>query len=237
MIAHLAAHLALRNRALSLTVATTGSASIAATATGFMRTTGSFLSDGFAVGMEVVSSGFSTSANNGNGVITSVTATVMLVSMFVVAVSNGVTTVTRPATVVEAEASGRTIAARLPSRRAFENNDFTRLSSIPFIEEDYVPATSSLSGTKNGGLVEETGLYVIRWYGLSGVGVSALRSSVDALKLLFAPGTNLTAGSHTVRVRTDTATQTGQILPIEGGWSVLTLTVPWWALSNNAIAA
>jgi hypothetical protein len=57
--------LALRGRVLTLSVATTGTTSLAATATGYTRAAGSFVTDGFKPGMEVLAAGFATSGNNG----------------------------------------------------------------------------------------------------------------------------------------------------------------------------
>ena len=73
MIDHLAALLALRGRALTLSVATTGSTSLSATTTGYARAAGSFITDGLVVGAEITASGFTTPANNGQGVVTAVT--------------------------------------------------------------------------------------------------------------------------------------------------------------------
>lgn len=233
----LAVHLALRNRALGLTVATTGSTTLAATTTGFTRTAGSFVTDGFAVGMEVVSSGFTASADNMTGVVTSVVAATMLVTPYVVTITNDVATVTHPALVAEGAASARTIRARFPARFATENATFIPVADIPYAEEDFVPATSTVfsAPASNGEMVQD-GLYIIKWYGLSGKGTAALRKSVDALKALFSPGTKLTAGSHTVRMSTEKAAETGQIIPLTNGWSVLILTAYWQVYSNNTIA-
>lgn len=220
MLDLLATHLALRNRALTLSVCTTGSQSLSATATGYARAAGSFITDGFVVGQEILTTGF---AANGYHVLTGVTALALTVADTVA---------------VEGAAGGRTISVGLPVLRAFENTTFTPTVGRPYFEEDFVPATNSLvTLPAAGGIVMETGLYVAKWYGLSNVGISALRKSVDALKLLFAPGTRLTAGSNTVRVRSDTAVRTGQIIPLDGGWSVLTLTIPWQSETINQVAA
>lgn len=237
MIDHDATHLALRNRALSVVVCTTGAQALSATATGFARSIGSFLADGFKVGMEIASSGFTTPANNGVGVISFVSATSMLVSMFVVTITNGAQSVTRPPTVVEAEAAGRTITVRAPSMRAFEGVAFTKAATIPYFDEDYVPAIASLlTATAQNGVIRENGLYVAKWYGVPGVGSSALRKSVDALKALFAPGTILVAGSNVVHIGAAPGPQSGQIIPLDG-WAALTLRIPWWVLSTNLVAA
>ena len=58
---------------------TTGSATIAVIPTGFVRTGGSFIADGFAAGMPVTSSGFTNPDNNGTFFVTRVTADSLLV--------------------------------------------------------------------------------------------------------------------------------------------------------------
>jgi hypothetical protein len=58
--------------------ATTGTTTISATATGFSRASGSFLTNGFAVGQTVTSSGFAGSGFNGKSIITAVTALTMI---------------------------------------------------------------------------------------------------------------------------------------------------------------
>ena len=77
---------------------TTGSTSLSATATGYERAAGSFLTSGFKVGQQITASGFTTAANNGRSTITAVTATTLTV-----------TKSTPP--VAEAAATGRTIIA------------------------------------------------------------------------------------------------------------------------------
>lgn len=220
-----AATLSLRNRALGLVVATTGSTDLSATATGYHRAAGSFVTDGFLPGMEFTPTGF---AANTVDIITSVTATDIA---------------TKYARAVEAVASGRTLSVGLPLLRAFENYPLTPVSGRPYIEEEFVPGGSTTTGVPaNGAFTEETGLYVIKWYGLinlgiiPGLGISTLRKQVDALKSLFAPGTTFTAGSNIVRVRRDHGPYTGQIIPLTG-WAALVLTVPWHAYSTNQIAA
>jgi hypothetical protein len=73
---------------------TTGSIALSATATGYDRSTGDFVADGFIPGMWITASGFGTAANNGRSLITAVTATSLTVSK-------------TPVTVVEAQAVGR----------------------------------------------------------------------------------------------------------------------------------
>lgn len=57
----------------------TGLGSLAATATGFSRTTGSFLTDGFAVGQQITGNRFGNAANNTRSTIIGVTATTLTI--------------------------------------------------------------------------------------------------------------------------------------------------------------
>lgn len=75
---------------------TTGSASLSATATGYARAAGSFITNGIQVGDEITASGFATAANNGRSVVIAVTATTIDVT------KTGGTT-------AEAAATGRTL--------------------------------------------------------------------------------------------------------------------------------
>jgi hypothetical protein len=90
--------------ATELTVAaTTGSAELAATTAGYTRSAGSFLTDGFYIGMPVAASGFTSAANNGTSTVTNVTATTLTVAK-------------TPATVAEAAATGRTVTRATPNK-------------------------------------------------------------------------------------------------------------------------
>jgi len=217
------AQLALRARALTLSVCTTGSTSLARTTTGYTRAAGSFVTDGFAVGMELLEAGFPTNAYR---VVTNVAAGTLTVAGTLTA---------------SGAAGSRSLTVGLPEGRAWDNAVFTPIAGRPYLEEDMVPATSSLVTfrSQGSGSVEETGLYLFRWYGLPGTGLSALRKSVGALKALFAPGQGFTlSDGSVVRVRVDIGPYAGKIIPLEGGgWSVCTLTIPWSARSTNVIAA
>ena len=220
MIDLLACHLALRTRALTAVAATTGTATLSATTTGYARASGSFVTDGFSVGMEITPTGFTT---NTVDVLTGVTA---------------LTLTTANARSAEASAGSRSIVCGVPAIRAYENISLTPTPGRPYIEEEFVPATMTLvAGPASGGFLEETGLYVVKIFGVSGVGVSAIRKYAEAIKALFTPGTNITAGSNVVRVRGDTSTQTGQLIPLTSGWTAITITIPWRSYSTNLVAA
>ncbi len=82
---------------------TTGSITMGATSTGYVRTTGSFMADGFVVGQSIVASGFAETENNGTSVISAMTATTLTVTK-------------SPQTITENPASGRTIASATARR-------------------------------------------------------------------------------------------------------------------------
>lgn len=220
MIDQVSALLALRARMLTTVVATTGSTTLSATATGYTRASGSFVADGFSVGMEIVPAGF---AANPVEVVQFVSAT----------------TITTGSHAAQTAGAGRSLTAGIPALRAYENVTIIPMSGRPYIEESFVPATSSIQTfPANGGQVEETGLYVIRWFGISGAGTSGIRKAVGALKSRFAPGTAWTlADGSVLRIRGDVGPSAGQLIRIDGGWTALTLTIPWRARSRNAVAA
>jgi hypothetical protein len=233
MISRTAGALACRTRALGTTVVTTGAIALTATTTGYVRESGSFITDGFAPGMEITSvTGSLVAANlqatTAQGrVITAVTATLLTCA--------GCATEATPFT--------GTIVVGIPFKRAFENVAFTPAGGFSYVEDEFIPATSGLKGMKNGGLLVETGLYVFKLYGLSGYGRTAIDAAIDAIKTRFAIGTQLTAGSLTLAVgdvdgnTTQRGPYAGQLIPQGDGRTVCVLTVPWYVLSINAIAA
>lgn len=232
------AQLPMRARLIATTVCTTGSTTLSATTTGYARASGSFVTDGFSVGMEVTASGFSTAGNNGTGVITMVSALAMSVTKTALSTTTDgkPTIIAGTATATEAAAAARTILARPPQLRAYDNVPVVPTVGSPYLEEDFIPATNTLrSFPANGGVVEETGLYVLKIFGISGTGISSIRKVVNVIKAQFSSGTTFSSG--VVRVRNDPGPYAGQITPIDGGWSYVVLTIPWRATSTNAVAA
>lgn len=224
---HTEVQLAFRARLTTLAVATTGSVSLSATATGYARSAGDFDADKLRPGMEVVASGFATPANNGVHVITQVTPLALTIL-------GGL--------VPEAEGAGRVLAAGLPSRRVFENVAVpggVAVAEYPYIMERYVPARRGmLCGPYNGGDVEVQGVYEVLWFGVENRGLSAITESADRVVDLFKPGTILTLASGiVVRVRGgmggDFSSERGQLIPGEAGWVFCTITIPWRARYTN----
>lgn len=223
MIDKTALHYALRARATGTTIATTGTMDLEATTSGYIRASGSFVTDGFQPGMEVLPAGFAT---NTRDIITGVAALTLTV---------------KTSRAAETSASGRSLTVGFPVQRAWENERFTRGANRPYVEEDFVPATHEIiTFPAATGRAEETGLYVIRVYGIHAYGINAMRKTVDAILARFTPGTTLSVTSADVRIRgtarNEPGPQSGQILR-DGEWSVCSIRIPWLASTANAIAA
>lgn len=214
---HLATQLALRGHLLTLSVCTTGDTSLAAVTAGYTRTSGSFLTDGFAVGMEVTPVGF---ASNPTGVVVNVSALAL-------GIAGG--------RVADAEAASRSLTVGLPSARGWENVALEPTAGVPYIEEQYVPGSAALRSMPAAyGTLEDRGLYVVAWYGQEGAGLADLSRCSAAVLALFKPGTAFTIGTDTVvRVLEDPAPWRGQIRQDSPGWAVVVITVPWRAFSIN----
>jgi hypothetical protein len=219
VISHAAIQLALRAKAVTLSVCTTGSISLSATTTGYARPNGSFVTDGFAVGMEVTPSGFAT---NTVDVITAVDALTMT---------------TKNARAAEVQAAGRTILVTLPSRRAWENLALTTVvPMVPYVEEQYVPGPSVVDTVGASALITAEPLYVLNLFLVPNTDLLAARRYGDALLSLFAPRTTIALSSGDVlRVRDDTNPVLGQLRQLTSGFAVMPLSVPLRCFTTNAI--
>lgn len=126
------ARIALQGQLLTAVFATTGVvADLSATSTKFVRTAGSFITDGFEVGMEISATGF-IAANNAAHVIKSRTA----LEIEIVGTLNA-----------QAVAASRSIIAGIPVSRAWDNidpHDTWAPGTRPRIADRFVPATAIL---------------------------------------------------------------------------------------------
>lgn len=123
----------------------------------------------------------------------------------------------------------------LPASREWENVEFRPTPGVPYVEEDYVPATSTLLGLFKGGTIEDTALYVFRWYDVAGRGTAAINTGISALLARFAPGTAIVAGDGSiVRVRGDVAPTRSQITNPAPGWAMSAVTIPVRVYTQNA---
>jgi hypothetical protein len=217
VISEVEMQLALRAKALTLSVATTGTMTLAATTTGYARTTGSFLTDGFAAGMEVVPVGF---ASNTPRVITAVSALAITVNATLTA---------------EAAAGSRSLTVGLPSQRAWENVAYQPTAGVPWVREEFIPGPTQQVTVGPYGELEATPMYALYVNVPAETGLTAKRY-VDALRRLFAPRTPITvATGETLRVRADTGPYAGQLQQSQPGFAVQPITIPLRLRSANVI--
>lgn len=218
MINHTAALLALRTKLLALSVATTGSTTLSATSTGYARSSGSFVTDGFRTGMEVTGTSFSNAANNTAKTITEVTALAITAS--------GCTT----------EAAGtRTLTVNLPSDRRWTNVHLKPTTGKPYFEEQYLPGPMDRITLGATSVLEVLPQYLIRISAPSNVGIDGLFGYADALLTHFAPNTSITLTGSTLKVRGDVAPYAGQVTQTEPGFAAVLVTVPLRLRTANSI--
>lgn len=200
---------AMRARLLTLSVCTTGTATLSATATGYARTVGSFLADGLAAGMEITPAGYAT---NTVDTITAVTA---------------LTLTTRNTRAAESAASGRTISVGLPAGRAFENQKYTPVVNTPYVEEQYIPGPEFVTTDSYAGQLEMRPMYSPRIYVPANTGIGADGQYADAIRRHFAPGTLLLLSSGEMLEVRDAAFCGQRAQNATGGWSTIPITIPF----------
>jgi len=190
---------------------------LAATATGYTRASGSgsFLTDGFAVGMDVTPTGFTQTTP----------ATITSVSALAMTVRGG-----RTAQMV----GTASLTSGLPVLIGYENISITPTTDTPYCVEEYLPGALAKVTVGAFGELEATPLYVLRLLYPQHTGMTALRRTSDALLTLFAPGTPLTVGSDIARVRSDLAPFPSPITQTEDGWASCTVTIPLRLRTNNS---
>lgn len=190
---------------------------LAATTTGFTRNTGSFLTDGFRVGMEVTPTGFTSSTV---GTIQAVTALSMTV------------TGTRTA---DSASGGRTLAVNLPASAAWLNVPHEPTAQTPWVEEQYLPGSAEQWTVTTTGLLEVLPQYALTLYLPTGGDASAAFAYADAMLDHFAPGTPLTLADGTdLRVRARPAPYPSPLQVVDGAWAALTVTVPLRHITPNS---
>ena len=128
-------------------------------------------------------------------------------------------------------------ALPLSPDRVYGNTSYQPTQGHEYIEEDYVPATSTLKGMVQNGLVEDTGLYIIRWYGVANTGEKDLNDKIDSLLALFPAGSYIPLADNSglvVRVRGDHAPYRGQARQAKPGFVLVVATIPYRVLSINS---
>lgn len=178
---HLDLRAAFRQRLLSVVLADTGAVTLAVAGSTYTRSSGSFLADGFAVGDEVVASGFTTAANNGRAVITALSSTVMTVDRALTA---------------EGAAAGRRVVAGLPQGREWEGTEFIPQTGQPWVRERFRPLVSQPRALGAGGTVQHTMTGNLSLFYPARRGTLAVERMAGAVLDLFAPGTALAYGGN-----------------------------------------
>lgn len=210
-------HLALRAHALAVVVCTTGLTTLAATTTGYTRAAGSFVTDGFMIGMEVTPTGFTETTP---GVITYVSATDMYISGGRTAQSAG---------------ANRSLAVNMPSIRLFENAEPMengvvlpdRVVGRWWWREEFAPSSQRLTTNSPHGVTESTGLYLITLGAVAGCDSIAIRRCCDAVVDAFPPTLGFTLpDGRKARIRGEVAPWAGQATN-RGAWAASLITIPW----------
>lgn len=218
MINHGAMRLAMRAKLVTLVVCSTGAVQLSATATGYARAVGSFLTDGFLVGMELAGLGFVAGANNAPHTITAVDAL----------------TITCANTVVEV-VGARTLTVGLPSTVALENSALAAGTRVPYWEEQYIPGPEARGSIGPNARLIATPMFAPRVYVPANTGAYAADAYADAIKALFPPGLALPAlaNGDVLKVRGDVAPFRGQLMQGEPGFCCVPVTIPFRC--NNAV--
>jgi hypothetical protein len=206
----------------TLMVATTGAIAMAATATGYTRTTGSFLDDGFAAGMEITPSGFTSNPVD----------TIKLVSATVI------TTVS--ARSAQASGAGRTLSVLRPSRVLEENEALEAEPFHPYLEEQYLPGPSALPTIGPNGIATLEPQYSPRIFVPKGWGKTAAVRYADATLALFPMKLRITLPTGTpndaCRVRGDVGPFRSQLLQnSKGTHATIATTIPLRVFTINPI--
>lgn len=215
----------LRARLMTLVVAATGPTTLAASASGgafggsaFTRPAGSFITDGFRVGMEVVPTGFPVNVRT---TITSLSASVMTVKDLLA---------------TSAAAAGRSLTVGVPHDVAWENITFDSTTGRPYMEEQYISGSGVRVSASPQGKLSYTPTYVINTYVPGGVGGSADALYVDALRDLFMPDTAMPlANGDILKVRSDVVPYRGQRNFSVAGWVAAPFTIPLRVQTYNSI--
>lgn len=121
--------------------------------------------------------------------------------------------------------------SELPAARAWENKKYEP-THVEYIADEFVPATNTLRGSAVGGLIERTGLYIVKVFGLADSGITAIRAIASAILAAFPIGPNggwvhWFANGDKLFLRNELGPWAGQLLPLDNGLTVCTVTVPY----------
>lgn len=213
---HVAGREAFRQRALSLVVATSGATTLGADSSGYTRAAGSFVTDGFAAGMEVVGTGFPGSAG--------AAAMIETVSALAMTITGGRT--------VTAPAGSRTLSVGLPADRRWQGTQ-TPISTVtatrPAFLDQWVPGV-----VEDPSFPADTGFYALTWQGISNKGIVAMFRQMQALRDLFPTGYKALINGYLLHVTGMPAPSFTQPVTLVNGYDMSTLRIPWRVFSARA---
>lgn len=226
MLDHNAVKTAMRTRLLAIVVCGTGVMDLRATATGFARQAGSFITDGFAPGMELVPAGF---ADNAVAVVQRVTA----LELF-----------TAASRTAQAIGPNRSLTVGLPLVRVWENleardgnvpTDQGAIPGRPFMDEQYVrgPVVQQTIGSK--GRLLGTPMYLPRINVPNGTGDQAASKYVDAILAAFPPTDVIAIAGGSIHIGGNPAPFAGQLLKNGNEHHGVLCSIPLRAYSLNTI--
>ena len=206
----------MRAHLLTLVVATTGSASLAATKDGFTRTTGSFQDNGFSAGMELVPAGFNSTLNK--------PWIVENVDDLMVTIVGGL-----PSTA--SADTGRSLSVGLPRDIQWHGTQTpvtTNPATRPRLIEQWVPGA-----VEDTGAMVDTGLYALTWNALANKGLMTTLRQMSALRNHFPPGLTFEVDDDLLRVTGSPAPSFTQPITTDNGYESSTLRIPWRVMTTN----
>lgn len=214
-----AAKLGIRARVLATVVASTGSITLTATTSGYTRDAGSFITDGFVVGLEVTPLGFSA---NTVDVIDSVT---------------DLTITTKRARAAQASGAGRSLTAYLPQTHALNGDTVQLRPGYPAWREEFVPAPpETITMSPNGGRTNDSGLYFATLILGQEYGDLAMDAMTSAILARFTSGTQIAADDAVLWVPWRNGASPGQLKPYDTpGVNYQQIRIPWNAQSRAAV--
>jgi hypothetical protein len=202
----------------TLEVCTTGSTTLEQTATGYSRASGSFVTDGFRIGMEVTPTGFTDTTKR----------TISAVAALTMTVGSGLT--------AEVSGSGRTLAVGQPQTLIPPNLQFKpgAVAGMPYLIDQLLPGPVNVIGVGPGATMMHEPIYLVQWFGLDNKADTDISKCVTAVLEHFAPGTAMTMDDGTVlRVKSRPAPFASSITNPLPGRALSTITIPLWAQTQN----
>lgn len=166
-----------RQQLLTLSKATTGTLSnVSVSGATYTRASGSFLTDGFGIGDEIVAAGFAQASNNGRALVRAVTALAMTVDRTLA---------------TEAAGANVSLVAGLPQDRHWEGEIFSPTQGRPFVDEKFDLVFSAGRGIGPNGIIEHRLLGVATFNWPVGFGTLAVDKIGGVCRRLFKRGTVL----------------------------------------------